>query len=109
MMKTNLPLWSKKIALLLAFSLTSYIGFADDNLYREAREFQRGGKYDEAIDAYKTYLIQPANEESLTKQQIVIYTEALVQLMNTFQSKGEPEACICTLKEVFEASPILQK
>ena len=51
----------KKIALLLAFSLTSYIGFADDNLYREAREFQRGGKYDEAIDAYKTYLIQPAN------------------------------------------------
>ena len=75
MMKTNLPLWSKKIALLLAFSLTSYIGFADDNLYREAREFQRGGKYDEAIDAYKTCLIQPANEESLTKQQIVIYTE----------------------------------
>ena len=29
--------------------------------------------------------------------------------MTTFQSKGEPEACICTLKEVFEASPILQK
>lgn len=108
-MKTNLPLWSKKIALLLVFSLTSYIGFADDNLYREARVFQRGGQYDEAIDAFKTYLMQPANEDSLTKQQIIIYTEALVQLMNTFQSKGEPEACICTLKEVFEASPILQK
>lgn len=108
-MNTNLPLWSKKIVLLLVFSLTSYIGFADDNLYREARVFQRGGQYDEAIDAFKTYLMQPANEDSLTKQQIIIYTEALVQLMNTFQSKGEPEACICTLKEVFEASPILQK
>ena len=29
--------------------------------------------------------------------------------MNTFQSKGDPEGCISTLKEIFKASPILQK
>jgi tetratricopeptide (TPR) repeat protein len=29
--------------------------------------------------------------------------------MNTYQSKGEPEACVTVLKEVFQASPILQK
>jgi tetratricopeptide (TPR) repeat protein len=32
-----------------------------------------------------------------------------MQLMNTFQSKGEPEACVTTLQEVFKVSPILQK
>ena len=29
--------------------------------------------------------------------------------MNTYQSKGEPEACVTALKEVFQASPLLQK
>lgn len=32
-----------------------------------------------------------------------------MQLMNTYQSKGEPEACVSTLQEVFSASPTLQK
>jgi tetratricopeptide (TPR) repeat protein/DNA-binding CsgD family transcriptional regulator len=49
----------------------------------------------------------PGNE--LSDEQMVRYTDALVQLMNTYQSKGEPEACVIVLKEVFQASPILQK
>ena len=40
---------------------------------------------------------------------MLTYTDALMQLMNTFQSKGEPEACVLTLQELFDASPILQK
>lgn len=83
--------------------------FADENLFRQARTLQHSGKYDEAIKAYKSLLTQPMTEEDLSKEETVIYTEALVQLMNTFQSKGEPENCISTLQEIFEASSILQK
>ena len=36
----------------------------------------------------------------MTDDQLVMYTDALVQLMNTFQSKGEPEACISALQNV---------
>ena len=63
----------------------------------------------EAIAAFKKYLTQPVPGNELSDEQMVRYTDALVQLMNTYQSKGEPEACVIVLKEVFQASPILQK
>lgn len=105
----NLPLWSKKIALLLILIFISGSLFANDELFKEARAFQRNGEYEEAITAFKSYLLQQRESDDLTAEQMVIYTEALLQLMNTYQSKGEPEACISTLKEMFKASPILQK
>jgi tetratricopeptide (TPR) repeat protein/DNA-binding CsgD family transcriptional regulator len=37
-----------------------------------------------------------------------IYTESLVQLMNTFQSKGEPEACVSVMNELFNSSVVLR-
>ena len=70
---------------------------------------QREGRFDEAIDAYKTYLTKDMIETSLQGQQLAEYTEALMQLMNTFQSKGEPEACISALQEVYDASPAIQE
>ncbi|MBQ2290179.1 MAG: hypothetical protein II249_05880 [Bacteroidaceae bacterium] len=79
------------------------------DLFRQARTLQHEGKYVEAIDAFKDYLLQPMDENSLDKQQLLTYSEALMQLMNTFQSKGEPEACVSTLEELYHASPILQK
>jgi tetratricopeptide (TPR) repeat protein len=79
------------------------------NLFQEARSMQREGRFDEAIDAYKTYLTKDMIETSLQGQQLAEYTEALMQLMNTFQSKGEPEACITTLEEVFKGSPAIQR
>lgn len=83
--------------------------FANENVYHKARDLQRNGKYDEAINVFKNYLSQPLDEENLTDGQLKLYTDALLQLMNTFQSKGEPETCISTLKEVYESSPILQE
>lgn len=79
------------------------------NLFQEARSMQREGRFDEAIDAYKTYLKKDMIETSLQGQQLAEYTEALMQLMNTFQSKGEPEACISALQEVYDASPAIQE
>ena len=108
-MKKNIPFWSKKTALLLTFILICSTGFANENTFRQARTLQHDGKYNEAIDTYKSYLLQPTNADDLDKQQLLTYTEALMQLMNTYQSKGEPEACVLTLQELFDASPILQK
>jgi tetratricopeptide (TPR) repeat protein/DNA-binding CsgD family transcriptional regulator len=103
----SLSVW-RKIVTILLFAQVCYTGYANDNLYQQARGAQRSGEYDEAIVAYKSILSQPVNASELDDEQLFIYTEALVQLMNTFQSKGEPEACILLLEETFDASPLLQ-
>ena len=104
----NLSSWSKCILTLLISLLICSTCYANDNAFKRTRELQHSGKYDEAIIAFKEYLSRPINETNLTDQQLVEYTEALMQLMNTYQSKGDPETCISTLKEIFKASPILQ-
>lgn len=105
----NIHSWSRKTTILLTFILICNTGFANAELLMQARTLQHGGKYEEAIDSYKSYLLRPVDENGLDKQQLITYTEALMQLMNTFQSKGEPEACVSALQELFDASPILQK
>jgi tetratricopeptide (TPR) repeat protein len=82
--------------------------FAGENLYRQARELQREGKFDEAIETYKAYFAEPVNANDLSVRELEMHTDALVQLMNTFQSKGEPDACIEALQEVFKASRLFQ-
>lgn len=104
----NLSSWSKCILTLLISLLICSTCYANDNAFKRARELQHSGKYDEAIIAFKEYLSRPINETNLTDQQLVEYTEALMQLMNTYQSKGDPETCISTLKEIFNAYPITE-
>ena len=105
----KLSFWSQRIQILLSFTLICCTCFANESLFREARTLQREGKFDEAIVAFKNYLTQPLDEDGLTNQEQFLHTEALVQLMNTYQSKGEPEACISTLQQVFKASPAVQR
>jgi tetratricopeptide (TPR) repeat protein len=105
----SLLYWIKKIGLFHAFMLVCCVCLANDDLFKQARTLQREGKYGEAIAVFKNYLTQPVPGNELSDEQMVRYTDALVQLMNTYQSKGEPEACVIVLKEVFQASPILQK
>ena len=99
----TLQLRSKKIAIFLAFVLVYCGGFANDNLFQKARTLQRNGDYEEAIDAFKNYLLQPIDEKKFNQEQLIKYTDALMQLMNTYQSKGEPEACISTLRELYNS------
>ena len=103
------PLWCKRTLLCLTLLLACCTSFANETLYRQARKLQRDGKYDAAIEAFKKYLSQPTDGKTLSGEQLTLHTEALVQLMNTFQSKGEPEACITTLQDVFKISATLQK
>ena len=105
----SLLYWIKKIGLFHAFMLVCCVCLANDDFFKQARTLQREGKHGEAIAAFKNYLTQPVPGNELSDEQMVRYTDALVQLMNTYQSKGEPEACVTVLKEVFQASPILQK
>ncbi|MBO7239955.1 MAG: hypothetical protein J6V23_05705 [Bacteroidaceae bacterium] len=105
----SLPLGYKKIILFHIFALIYCVGLANESLFKQARTLQREGKYEEAIVAFKDYLSQPMPRNDFSDEQMSLYTDALMQLMNTFQSKGEPEACVTTLQEVFKASPILQK
>ena len=83
--------------------------FAGETLFKQARALQRDGKFDEAIDVYKQYLAQPIDGEEISDKELFFYTESLVQITNTFQSKGDPEGCIQALEEVFGASAFLQK
>ena len=101
--------WCRRTLLFLVATLIGGASFASESLFREARTLQRNGKHDEAITAFKSYLAQPVSEEELDGQQLFLYTEALMQLMNTFQSKGDPEGCLVALQEVYKASPTLQK
>ena len=98
----------KKSLTLLIVLLMSTASFATENPYRKARTLQREGKHPEAIEAFKQYLIQPIDDTDITDQELAQYTEALMQLMNTYQSKGDPDECIEALQEVHKASPILQ-
>ena len=104
----TLSFWSKRLIILQTLILICYTSFANETLFKQARTLQREGRYDEAIGAFKSYLAQPMDEDGITTHEVTMYTEALVQLMNTFQSKGEPEACISTLQEVYSTAPALQ-
>lgn len=98
----------KKSLTLVTALLMCIASFATESLYRQARTLQREGKHAEAIEAFKRYLVQPVDAASITDQELTLHTEALMQLMNTYQSMGEPETCIQTLQEVYKASPTLQ-
>lgn len=104
----SLSVLKKKIFLCSIFMLISYCSLASSPLFQQARSSQQSGNYDEAIAAYRAFLTQPVDESSLTDESLSMYVEALIQLMNTYQSKGESDACITALEDVFEVSPILQ-
>ena len=100
--------WSKRIVLCLLATWTCCACFANESLYQQARTLQREGKFDDAIATFQNFLTLPVDEKDFDEQQQTLHTEALMQLMNTYQSKGDPEACVIALQEVFKTSPVLQ-
>ena len=82
--------------------------FANEDLFREAKVKQRERSYEMAIDKYRALLLLVENETELTKSNVIIYTDALVQLMNCYQSIGQPQECISALDEIFIKVSIFQ-
>ena len=102
------PVWIRCTLILHILMFACCSAFAGEDLYRQARELQREGKFDEAIETYKAYFAEPVNANDLSARELEMHTDALVQLMNTFQSKGEPDECIEALQEFFKASRLFQ-
>lgn len=100
--------YSRIVLIFAILALTAPKCFANENIFNKARSLQRNGQYTEAINAYKEYLYRPAVKEDLKGKDLEMYTEALIQLMNTYQSVGKPEECIAALEELFRSTPILQ-
>lgn len=98
----------KRCLFLVVFMLACMPVFALENSYRKARALQQEGKYEEAVEAFRNCLIRPVEDGALSDKQISIYTDALVQMMNTFQSMGDPEGCVSTIQELFQVSHALQ-
>ena len=104
----NTPEWTKKALFIALSALICCTGFANENLFQQARKLQQEGQYNQAVEVYKTYLSKTPDEEIITSQHTNLYSDALVQMMNSYQSMGEPEACVTALREVFGVSPALQ-
>lgn len=107
-MITEISAYKKIIILFCAVVFFDFTCHAEDSLFQQARALQHQGEFAQAIETYRTILSQHADDSELTERETFLLTESLVQLMNTYQSKGEPEACISVLQELFDASPILQ-
>lgn len=100
--------WLKKMSILPILLVMCFNSFASEEQFKHARTLQRNGEYSKAIEAYKEYLTTPIEKSDLKDKELFFYTEALVQLMNTYQSMGKPEECITTLKELFKSARTLQ-
>lgn len=58
--------------------------------YAHARTLQRSRQYDDAIEAFKACLSFDSERHSVRDSLHPIVIEAMLQLMNTYQSKGAP-------------------
>lgn len=90
----------KRIFISLLFLMLTCLCFASKSSFNHARTLQKEGNLDEAIAEYIICLTQEQDEKNLA--------DALVQLMNCYQSKGEPESCIEMLEQIFTGSPLLR-
>jgi tetratricopeptide (TPR) repeat protein len=90
----------KRIFTSLLFLASASLCFASQRSFNHARTLQKEGNLDGAIAEYTICLTQEQDEKNLV--------DALVQLMNCYQSKGEPESCIEILEQIFIGSPLLR-
>lgn len=70
--------------------------------YAEARRLQKSGHYEAAINHFTQCIATEATSQPLCGSLAPIVTDALLQLMNTYQSAGKPEACadyLCLLRD----------
>ena len=61
----RLSSWSRKMFTFVVLVMLSCASFANDALFRHARDHQRNGKYDEAISAFQSYLAQPVDDDAM--------------------------------------------
>ncbi|MBR5296575.1 MAG: hypothetical protein IKU29_01740 [Parabacteroides sp.] len=72
-----------------------------DNLFKQARLAQKEKQFDQAIDLYIECLSvsEEVKDSSEIKALLPLVTDAMLQLMNSYQAKGEPEICADWFKQ----------
>ena len=66
-----------------------------EQTFREAEGARLSGRYEEAIRLYKTLLNDcTASEHARHEKVRKLLPKVMVQLLNTYQSQGRPEACV---------------
>ncbi|MDO4164342.1 MAG: hypothetical protein Q4D56_08140 [Bacteroides sp.] len=80
-----------------------------NRLYEEARQLQNSQQYDQAIEAFKACLAFDVELKSPCDQLLTISVNALLQLMNTYQSKGAPEECVSYLRTLPDSSAFIRR
>lgn len=78
-----------------------------NNEYVTGRSFQREQKFQEAIEHFKKCItFDSRNEDELDDLQVVILN-AMIQLMNSYQSVGDPEGCVAYLSNLRDSPTYL--
>ncbi|MGL6179617.1 MAG: tetratricopeptide repeat protein [Tannerellaceae bacterium] len=78
-----------------------------DKQYQHARSLQAAQSYSEAIDAFKACLTFNSNDEDIQKQLEPIVVNAMIQILNSYQSEGNPDGCIDYFYSLTENTPPL--
>ena len=64
-------------------------------MFEAGREYQANKEYDKAIDSYRHCLMSalPSTDTVQAAGQQTMVVESMLQMLNIYQAKGEPEAC----------------
>ena len=87
-------------------------GIAQDcrQLFKEARECQREQRYAEAIAIYNRCAMFTSDVDKECWQLQPIVLDALLQLMNSYQSLGHPDSCVTHLQRIIRRpTPLLAR
>lgn len=85
---------------------TSLVAQAN-NLYQQAAKAQSSGDYYKAKALYDKLLHTTSNDETTNDSLLPIASKAVTQIMNTYQSLGEPEECVAYLKKLKSSKHVI--
>lgn len=79
-------------------------------LFNEARDLQHRHQYLEAIALYRQCASYTADNEREVKQLQPVIVDALLQLMNSYQSMGQPNECVLDLNDLLRhPTPLISR
>lgn len=90
--------------------LTKYPDIACDYTFLHARALQFEGKYADAVKLYRKCLNYDCDDDSIADLICNTAIDALLQMMNSYQSAGRPDMCVTELKKIVDhPTPIISK
>lgn len=93
-----------------SYDLTKYPDIACDYTFLHARALQFEGKYADAVKLYRKCLDFNCNDDSIADHIRNTVIDAMLQMMNSYQSAGRPDICVTEFKKIIDKpTPIVSK